>query len=114
MTPQADPLQPRQAGTLSIDVLDEASGMAEVELLDEAGQGHSFELPTDWLPDAAEGMAYRVTVAADGVKFAPLTGGARTLREHNKQTLLEFSDEHEAGDHDSAGHEQGAHDRTQR
>ena len=98
MTPQADESQPQQAGTLTIDVLDEASGMAEVELLDATGQGRSFELPADWLPDAAEGLAYEVTVGADGVAFAPLVGGARTLREHNKQTLLEFSDEHEPGE----------------
>ena len=114
MTPQADHSPPRQAGTLSIDVLDEASGMAEVELLDEAGEGRSFELPADWLPAAAEGLAYRVTVSAGGVTFAPLLGGARTLREHNKQTLLEFSDEHEQGDHESAEREQGDHDGARR
>ncbi len=96
MTPQADESQPQQAGTLTIDVLDEDSGMAEVELLDaDTGQGRSFEVPADWLPATAEGLAYEVTVRADGVSFAPLVGGARTLREHNKQTLLEFSDEHE-------------------
>lgn len=99
MTPQADESQLRLQGTLTIDVLDEGSGMAEVELLDAAtGQGHSFEVPADWLPAAAEGLAYEVTVRADGVAFAPLVGGARTLREHNKQTLLEFSDEHEPGE----------------
>ena len=99
MTPQADESQLRLQGTLSIDVLDEESGMAEVELLDAAtGQGHSFELPARWLPDAAEGLAYEVTVRADGVAFTPLVGGARILREHNKQTLLEFSDEHEPGE----------------
>ena len=99
MTPQADESQLRLQGTLSIDVLDEESGMAEVELLDAAtGQGRSFELPARWLPDAAEGLAYEVTVRADGVAFTPLVGGARILREHNKQTLLEFSDEHEPGE----------------
>ena len=99
MTPQADTSQLRPQGTLTIDVLDEGSGMAEVELLDAAtGQGRSFEVPADWLPAAAEGLAYEVRVHADGVVFAPLVGGARTLREHNKQTLLEFSDEHEPGE----------------
>ena len=96
MTP---PSQLRLQGTLTIDVLDEGSGMAEVELLDAAtGQGRSFEVPAEWLPAAAEGLAYEVRVRADGVAFAPLVGGARTLREHNKQTLLEFSDEHEPGE----------------
>ena len=103
MTPQADTSQLRLQGTLTIDVLDEASGMVEVELLDATGQGRSFELPADWLPAAAEGLAYEVTVRADGVAFTPLVGGARTLREHNKQTLLEFSDEHEPGEHESGG-----------
>lgn len=98
MTPQADESQLRLPGTLTIDVLDEGSGMAEVELLDATGQGRSFDLPAEWLPAAAEGLAYEVRVRADGVAFAPLAGGARTLREHNKQTLLEFSDEHEPGE----------------
>ncbi|WP_407540794.1 hypothetical protein Q0M94_05190 [Deinococcus radiomollis] len=87
MTPQAT-LNPT---VLTIDVLDEDSGMAEVE----DDQGRSFELPAEWLPAAAEGLAYRVTPHPGGVNFSPLTGGARELRERSKQTLLEFSDEHE-------------------
>jgi hypothetical protein len=76
---------------LTIDVLDQGSGVAEVE----DDQGRSFELPAEWLPAAAEGAAYRVTVHPGGVNFSPLLGGARELRERSKQTLLEFSDEHE-------------------
>lgn len=87
MTPQAT-LKPT---VLTIDVLDEDSGMAEVE----DDQGRSFELPAEWLPAAAEGLAYQVTTHSGGVNFSPLTGGARELRERSKQTLLEFSDEHE-------------------
>ncbi|WP_425145811.1 hypothetical protein [Deinococcus sp.] len=78
-------------GLLTIDVLDQERGMAEVE--DE--RGRSFELPAAWLPGAAEGTAYRVRLHAGGVSFETLPGGARALRERSKQTLLEFSDEHE-------------------
>ncbi len=97
MTPQAT-LKPT---VLTIDVLDEDSGMAEVE----DDQGRSFELPAEWLPAAAEGLAYQVTIHSGGVNFSPLTGGARELRERSKQTLLEFSDEHEpeAGDPSHGG-----------
>ena len=87
MTPQAT-LKPT---VLTIDLLDADSGMAEVE----DDQGRSFELPAEWLPAAAEGLAYRVTTHPGGVNFSPLVGGARELRERSKQTLLEFSDEHE-------------------
>lgn len=82
---------PPEPRVLTIDVLDPESGMAEVE----DDQGRNFELPAAWLPAAAEGMAYRVQVAADGVRFEALPGGARELRERSKQTLLEFSDEHD-------------------
>ncbi|WP_424950393.1 hypothetical protein [Deinococcus sp.] len=95
MTPRADTEDPQAArpfALLTIDVLDQASGMAEVE----DDQGRSFELPAEWLPGAAEGLAYRVTVHPGGVDFSPLTGGARTLRERSKQTLLEFSDQHDS------------------
>ena len=91
MTPQAT----LKSTVLTIDVLDEDSGMAEVE----DDQGRSFELPAEWLPAAAEGLAYRVTPHPGGVNFSPLTGGARELRERSKQTLLEFSDEHEPDAH---------------
>jgi hypothetical protein len=105
MTPQADPhtdpsleapperpepLTLNTDLTVSIDVLGE-SGMAEVE----DDQGRTFELPAAWLPGAAEGLAYRAVVQAGGVQFTLLEDGARALREKNKQTLLEFSDEHE-------------------
>ncbi|ULH14611.1 hypothetical protein MF271_11365 [Deinococcus sp. KNUC1210] len=80
---------------ITIDVLDQESGMAEVE----DSLGRNFELPAAWLPDAAEGLAYRVQPHPDGVRFEPLPGGARELRERSKQTLLEFSDEHEGEEH---------------
>ncbi len=95
MTPQAESETPQaehpSGGLLTIDVLDQASGMAEVE----DDQGRSFELPAAWLPGAAEGLAYRVAVRPGGLDFTLLEGGARTLRERSKQTLLEFSDEHD-------------------
>ncbi|GGR01871.1 hypothetical protein [Deinococcus ruber] len=87
---------PSQTILITIDVFDQESGMVEVE----DSLGRNFELPAAWLPDAAEGLAYRVHPGADGVRFEPLPGGARELRERSKQTLLEFSDEHE-GDSDS-------------
>ncbi|GGJ79917.1 hypothetical protein [Deinococcus aquiradiocola] len=89
MTPQADPDQATLL--LTIDVLDDTTGMAEVE----DDQGRNFELPAAWLPDAAEGRAYRALPTPGGVTFVPLAGGARELRERSKQTLLEFSDEHD-------------------
>ncbi len=129
MTPQADQLQtgPLQSGNhqsgihqsgsplpvaatatlLTIDVLDPDTGMAEVE----DDQGRNFELPAAWLPGAAEGLAYRALPHAGGVSFTPLVGGARELRERSKQTLLEFSDEHEGADENgSTPHEVGGAD----
>jgi|GEM_PF-2172236 len=107
MTPQAETenpqAEPAPGGMLTIDVLDPDSGMAEVE----DDQGRSFELPAAWLPGAAEGLAYRVVVRAGGLDFTPLEGGARALRERSKQTLLEFSDEHD----DAVGN--GVDDRTE-
>jgi hypothetical protein len=115
MTPQADPHAEPSLETpperpdqltlstdliLSIDVLDE-SGMAEVE--DDLGR--TFELPAVWLPGAAEGLAYRAVVQAGGVQFTPLAAGARALREKSKQTLLEFSDEHEADEREPEDHQ---------
>ena len=76
---------------LTIDLLDAARGMAEVE----DTLGRSFELPAGWLPGAAEGAAYRVQLREGGVQFQPLPGGAREIRERSKQTLLAFSDEHD-------------------
>lgn len=74
---------------LVIDVLDEDSGLADVE----DSQGRTFQLPAEWLPGAAEGAAYSVQVSPGGVNFTPAPDGARLLRERSKQTLLEFSDE---------------------
>ena len=79
---------------LVIDVLDEDSGLADVE--DE--QGRTFQLPAGWLPGAADGAAYHVTVSPTGVSFMPAPDGARLLRERSKQTLLEFSDEVDTGE----------------
>ncbi|MFC4454605.1 hypothetical protein [Deinococcus sonorensis] len=77
------------AGLLTIDVLDQDTGMAEVE----DDQGRSFEVPAAWLPQAAEGQAYRITLRPDGPRFELLQGGARELRERSKQTLLDFHDD---------------------
>ncbi len=88
MTP---PAEHQPSSVLTIDVLDEDRGMAEVE----DDQGRNFELPAGWLPGAAEGQAYRAVPHATGVTFEQLSGGARELRERSKQTLLEFSDEHD-------------------
>ncbi len=74
---------------LVIDLIDEASGLAEVE--DE--QGRTYAFPSAWLPAASDGQAYRVSVSASGVQFALQAGGAALMREKSKQTLLEFSDE---------------------
>jgi hypothetical protein len=83
-----------QGLVLTIDLIDSESGIAEVE----DDQGRNFELPLAWLPAAAEGLAYRAEPHAGGVNFVALAGGARALREKSKQTLLEFSDEHETAD----------------
>lgn len=112
MTPQADAhadpdpeTVPGPPGplTLSIDVLDERSGMAEVE----DDRGRTFELPAEWLPAAAEGQAYRAVAHPGGVQFTPLAGGGRALREKSKQTLLAFSDEPGAEEHEADEHEAG-------
>lgn len=109
--PQADDLSGNDpSGTLlTIDVLDQGSGMAEVE----DDQGRSFELPAAWLPGAAEGLAYRVTVRPGGLDFTPLEGGARALRERSKQTLLEFSDEHDDVADDGGASGDQVDDRTE-
>lgn len=80
-----------------VDVLDEDAGLADVE----DARGRTFQLPAEWLPGAADGAAYRVTVGAAGVTFTPDPGGARLLRERNKQTLLDFADEPGPADPDS-------------
>ena len=81
------PHDPQQL--LVIDVLDEDSGLADVE----DSQGRTFQLPAEWLPGAADGEAYAVQVSPTGVSFTPAPDGARQLRERSKQTLLDFSDE---------------------
>ncbi|MBX8463955.1 MULTISPECIES: hypothetical protein [unclassified Deinococcus] len=79
---------------LVIDVLDDDAGLADVEDL----RGRTFQLPAEWLPGAADGAAYRVTLNGGQVTFTPDPHGAARLRERSKQTLLDFSDEHDAGD----------------
>lgn len=74
---------------LVIDVLDEDAGLADVE----DTRGRTFQIPAEWLPDAADGAAYRISVTGGAVTFTPDPDGARILRERSKQTLLDFSDE---------------------
>lgn len=74
---------------LVVDVLDEDTGLADVE--DE--RGRTYQLPAEWLPGVHDGAAYRVTVTAAGVSFTPDPAGARLLRERSKQTLLDFADD---------------------
>ncbi|MFC4426254.1 hypothetical protein [Deinococcus navajonensis] len=77
------------ADVLVVDVLDEDTGLADVE----DSRGRTYQLPAEWLPDVADGAAYRIEVGAGGVTFTPEPGGARALRERSKQTLLDFQDE---------------------
>ncbi|MFC5849788.1 hypothetical protein [Deinococcus petrolearius] len=79
---------------LVIDVLDEDTGLADVE----DSRGRTYQLPAEWLPGAADGAAYRVHPAHGGVTFTPDPDGARALRERSKQTLLDFSDEPQGED----------------
>ncbi|WP_338069134.1 hypothetical protein [Deinococcus fonticola] len=74
-----------------IDLIDDQTGLADVEDL----QGRTFQIPAAWLPAAADGAAYRVSVTAQGVTFTPDASGARLLRERSKQTLLDFHPEPE-------------------
>lgn len=80
---------------LVIDVLDEDAGLADVE----DSRGRTYQLPAEWLPDAADGAGYRVTLEGGHVTFTPDGSAAAQLRERSKQTLLDFSDEHD-GEHD--------------
>lgn len=73
---------------LVVDLLDEDAGLADVE----DSRGRTYQLPAEWLPGAADGAAYRVSVTDGGIVFTPDPDGARLLRERSKQTLLEFSD----------------------
>ncbi|BDP40653.1 hypothetical protein DAETH_06220 [Deinococcus aetherius] len=79
---------------LVVDVLDEDTGLADVE----DTRGRTFQLPAEWLPGARDGAAYRVTVTGQGVEFSPEPDGARLLRERSKQTLLDFSDAPDDGE----------------
>ena len=79
---------------LVIDVLDEDAGLADVE----DSRGRTYQLPAEWLPDASDGAGYRVTIEGGHVTFTPDADAARQLRERSKQTLLDFSDEHEGRD----------------
>ncbi|ADV68360.1 hypothetical protein [Deinococcus maricopensis] len=81
----------RRATLLVVDAIDADAHLAEVELED----GFTTELPLHWLPGARPGAAYRATPTGNGVQFEPLPGGAQALRERSKQTLLDFSDEHD-------------------
>ncbi|AWT34619.1 hypothetical protein GCM10008956_30730 [Deinococcus arenae] len=76
---------------LVIDVLDEDAGLADVE----DSRGRTYQLPAEWLPQAADGAGYRVNVQGASVTFTPDVDAARQLRERSKQTLLDFSDEHD-------------------
>jgi hypothetical protein len=78
---------------LVIDVLDEDTGLADVE--DELGR--TFQLPAGWLPDAHDGAAYVAQAWGATVTFTPAPDGARRLRERSKQTLLDFTDESDDG-----------------
>lgn len=74
---------------LVIDVLDEDLGLADVE----DSLGRTFQVPAEWLPEAADGAGYRVQCSGGEVRFVPQPDGARLLREQSKQTLLDFHDE---------------------
>lgn len=78
---------------LVIDILDEDLGLADVE----DSRGRTFQLPAEWLPGAADGQGYRVSVGAGGLTFVADPGAPGLLREKSKQTLLDFSDEPEGG-----------------
>ncbi|MFC4639218.1 hypothetical protein [Deinococcus hohokamensis] len=80
------------ADVLVVDVLDEDTGLADVE----DSRGRTYQVPAEWLPDVSDGAAYRVEVQGGGVTFTPEPGGARALRERSKQTLLDFQDEADA------------------
>ncbi|GHF49992.1 hypothetical protein HNQ07_002871 [Deinococcus metalli] len=79
---------------LVIDVLDEDTGLADVE--DELGR--TFQLPAAWLPGAQDGAAYHAHTTGTTVTFTAAPDGARHLRERSKQTLLDFSDEPDDGE----------------
>ncbi|GGL09232.1 hypothetical protein [Deinococcus radiotolerans] len=83
---------------LVIDVLDEDAGLADVE----DTRGRTYQLPAEWLPGAADGAGYRVSTHAGAVTFTPDPDAARALRERSKQTLLDFSDEHDSGEQDDS------------
>lgn len=73
---------------LAIDILDEDAGLAEVE----DSRGRTYALPAEWLPGAADGAGYRVSVEGGTVTLTPDRDAPRLLRERSKQTLLDFAD----------------------
>ncbi|GAA4019640.1 hypothetical protein GCM10022631_36340 [Deinococcus rubellus] len=85
----ADPSPLPPTLLLVVDLIDTDTGLAEVE----DDQGRTYAFPAAWLPQAADGQAYRVSVSGQGVQFVAEAGGAARLREKSKQTLLEFSDD---------------------
>ncbi|WP_309569988.1 hypothetical protein [Deinococcus sp.] len=84
------PVPPSPTLLLAIDVLDEDTGLADIE----DDRGRTFQLPAEWLPGAHDGAAYHAHVTGTSVTFTPAPDGARLLRERSKQTLLDFSDDH--------------------
>ncbi len=73
---------------------DVSDDVVDVEL----DSGLRTELPRAWLPaDVTEGDGFRCESLPDGgVRFVPDDRAARVIRERNKQTLLDFHDEHDA------------------
>jgi hypothetical protein len=61
----------------------------------EFGGGLRSELPAAWLPDAGAEDGYRAEVVEGGVRFVPDDRAVRIVRERNKQTLLDFHDDHD-------------------
>ncbi|AFZ66290.1 hypothetical protein [Deinococcus peraridilitoris] len=72
-------------------IVEEQEGdIVEVEL----SNGLRTELPLAWLPaGASNGAGFRVEVGVGQISFVPDERAARFVRERNKQTLLEFTDE---------------------
>ncbi|TSA84604.1 hypothetical protein FNU79_10220 [Deinococcus detaillensis] len=82
---------------LVVDLIDEDTGLAEVE----DDQGRTYAFPAAWLPEVADGQAYRAVVSESGLTFVAEAGGAALLREKSKQTLLDFSDDFSAENPDA-------------
>ena len=67
----------------------------EGEVLEvEFDDGLRTELPATWFPPGVEeGDGFRVELQEGGVRFIPDERAVRIVRERNKQTLLDFSDD---------------------